>query len=338
MKKRVSLFVMMFALIIATVSAVEVNYSSNSAMDSSGSLDVTQLKYEPYPVNPGEYFDLWLKAQWKGSTSTKNVTFKLVPTYPFYLDNNENAVKSFGKITPTSSEPFVVKYKVRVHDDAVEGINNLRLNYNQDGDEDSWVVKDLEIQIADAQTVFDLVIQESTDTGTSIAIANTGKNTANSLIVRIPEQENFIVIGTNGQIVGNLASGDYSLVTFNLKSQGRTSEQVLKIQLDYTDSIGERRTVTKEIAMEGGTTFTMNATQLVGQRGRGILQKPSTGVFQSTWFWIIVVVAVILAIILYRKFPKVRGFFTKSSAKNKSEKNSKEAPDWVANERASKKK
>src|SRR3989344_8704695 len=158
MKKRVSLFVMMFALMIATVSAVEVNYSSNSAMDSSGSLDVTQLKYEPYPVNPGEYFDLWLKAQWKGSTSTKNVTFKLVPTYPFYLDNNENAVKSFGKITPTSSEPFVVKYKVRVHDDAVEGINNLRLNYNQDGDEDSWVVKDLEIQIADAQTVFDLVI------------------------------------------------------------------------------------------------------------------------------------------------------------------------------------
>src|SRR3989344_4677718 len=159
MKRKIGLvFMLLFTLMFVTVSAVEINYTGNNAADSSGSLEVTQLKYEPYPVNPGEYFDVWLKAQWKGSTSTKNVTFKLVPTYPFYLDNNEKVIKSFGKITPTSSEPFIVKYKVRVHDDAVEGINNLRLYYNQDGDENSWVIKDLEIQIADAQTDFDLII------------------------------------------------------------------------------------------------------------------------------------------------------------------------------------
>ena len=112
--------------------------------------------------------------------------------------------------------------------------------------------KDFNITITDVQTDFDVVIQEASGTQVSIGIVNIGKNTANSLIVRIPQQENFRASGTSEQIVGNFAAGDYTIVSFNIISIARNARnatlprnftqfssqnasQPLKIQIDYTD-------------------------------------------------------------------------------------------------------
>ena len=40
-------------------SAEEMNYSVNPGYEG---LQISSLKYESYPVNPGEYFDIWIKA------------------------------------------------------------------------------------------------------------------------------------------------------------------------------------------------------------------------------------------------------------------------------------
>ena len=93
----------------------------------------------------------------------------------------------------------------------------------------------MDIDVADAQTNFDLVVQDSTSSEVSLAIANVGKNTANSMIVRIPEQNGFRVTGTNGQMVGNLDSGDYTIASFSLAAIGRNSEN-LTVQIDYRNT------------------------------------------------------------------------------------------------------
>jgi hypothetical protein len=71
------------------------------------------------------------------------------------------------------------------------------------------------------------------------------------MIVRIPDQDSFKISGTNGQMVGNLDSGDYTIVSFGVTQIGR-SEDSLIIQIDYTDSIGERRSILKEINFDSG--------------------------------------------------------------------------------------
>ena len=316
-------------LIICTslVSAVdfEVNFTTTNYYLSSdytaSYLQLKSLKYEPYPVNPGEYFTLWIKAENMGKL-TQNATFELIPKYPFSLDSNEDSIKVYGKLT--SEEPVVMEYKVRVDKDAVEGSNKIEMKYSIDGDESYWIYKEFEIEIDDAQTDFDLVIQEVNEEEFSIAIANTGKNVAYSVIVRIPEQESFQTTGTNGQMVGNLEDGDYTLVGFDISRKRSADEKNLKVQIDYTDEIGERRSVVKEIdynaeetnGFAAGVEIPEGMTQEEFRASRrNNMMQTQTAIYQKWWFW-----AIIIAV-LYAGW---KGFkFYKIKKEEKEERNHK---------------
>lgn len=315
-------------LLLGLSAAYEVNYSSSS---ESGAyvFEITQLKYEPYPVNPGEYFDLWIKAQWKGTANPRDATFELLPKFPFSLDSNENPVKSFGVV---NNEPLVMRYKVRVDKDAVEGDNELELRYNSDGRDSYWAVKKFDISVNDAQTDFDLVVQESTDGEVSIAVANVGKNTANSLIVRVPQQEDFRAAGTNGQMVGNLEAGDYTLVSFSLFSVSKEAEKTLKIQMDYTDSIGERRSVVKDIPFSADSSSGLNISR--GNFSGRNFSTTQSSVFGSVWIWVVIVIVVLGGgYYFFRRFEGVRGvFFNLFGGKHFGK-----TPEWIVSERTKKK-
>ena len=143
-------------------------------------------------------------------------------------------------------------FKVKIDQNATQGDNELDLYYSTSGSSsvnNVWTLQPFNISVANSQTDFDLVVQDYTSSATSIAIANTGENTANSLIVRIPTQSNFKVSGATGQIVGNLNSGDYTIATFDLTAATRNNNGTLAIELDYTDAIGVRRTIIKDISL-----------------------------------------------------------------------------------------
>ena len=298
------LFLVIIVLSINFVSAeeFEINFSTyDTVSTNSPNIRINQLKYEPYPVNLGEYFTLWIKAENIGKELTKNVTFELMPKFPFSLDANEDPIRNYGKLS--SEEPVVMEYKVRVSNNAVEGTNEIELRYNTEGKDSSWVSKKFDIEIKGAQTDFDSIIQEVSDSEVSIAIANTGKNAAYSVIVRIPEQESFEAVGTNGQMVGNLENGDYTLVGFEINRKRGAGGNQLKVQIDYTDEIGERRSIIKELSFNTGSnsmTSNINRTlpegmareEMFAQR-RGIVQSQQS-IYQKWWFWA-VIAAVLLA-------------------------------------------
>ncbi len=314
MKKKLlsGIFILVALCCFSLVSAIEVNFTSSEAVSQ---IRIDQLKYEPYPVNPGEYFDLWIKVEKTGSDLTSDAVFELLPEYPFSLDSNERAIRSYGKITNFPDDrPIVIKYRIRVDEDAVEGTNTIELKYSADGISSSnWGRNSFDIEVADAQTDFDIVVQDVSDSEVSFAIANIGKNTANSVIIKIPEQDNFRTVGTAGQMLGNLENGDYTIASFNIAgargSIGSDSGQPLTLQVDYTDNIGERRTLVKEVSFSSGLSSAPagmeNAGQMSGSRRTQIQTSPS--IFQSSWFWaIIIIVSCISAIIIYKKYIKKR--------------------------------
>jgi len=294
--KKINGLILILILAITTISVNAEIYEQNftSSKNSFVSVDdarlrVISLRYDPYPVNPDEYFTIWVKAENIGQDSTENAVFELLPEYPFYLDSNEDPIREYDTLPPY--EPIILEYKVRVDKDAVEGANDLTLRYSTDGE--TWFEKDFTITVTDAQTTFDLVIQEASDSEVSIALANTGDNVAYSVIVRIPEQEDYKTTGIDGQMVGNLEDGDYTLVGFELESVSRNPE-TLEVQIDYTDEIGERRTLLKEIKYgteSDITTLSNSTTQGVpgSMRGSGQFQQTTTtSYYQQWWFWAIV--------------------------------------------------
>ncbi len=307
------LIVMILSVSFVAAESFEINLTEEGTYStSSANIKINQLKYEPYPVNPGEYLTLWIKAENIGKELTKNVTFELIPKYPFSLDSNEDPVRNYGQLS--SEEPIVMEYKVRVSKNAVEGTNEIELRYKTDSSDDSWIYEEFEIEVEDAQTDFDLVVQEINDQEVSIAIANTGQNVAYSVIVRIPEQDEFQTIGVNGQMVGNLEDGDYTLVGFDIVGRGKE----LEVQIDYTDEIGERRTVLKNVdytvkestGLPPGVELPegMTLEEYKAAKRSGTLPS-TTSIYQEWWFWAIIIVILYIGwkgVIIFKKKKEIK--------------------------------
>jgi hypothetical protein len=299
------------------VSAEEVNYSVNS---NYGGIQVSSLKYEPYPANPGEYVDVWIKANI--GTSVNYAKFEVLDSFPFSVDSSENPIREYNDF----SGDVVIHYKVRVNKDAVEGANQLKIKISSGSGSGS--VYSMDIDVADAQTDFDLVVQDSTTSEISLAIANIGKNTANSMIVRIPEQESYKTTGTNGQMVGNLESGDYTVTSFSLTQVGRNPGNLI-VQIDYTDSIGVRRSVLKEVQFGSQSygNMTGNFSSVNRDFTRGNFPGMQTKKPKWPYFLAGGLLLIIIGFFAYGKYKKsIKSFFKKE---NKNVSKETDIPEWI---------
>lgn len=354
-KRRIllAIFAVLFSMLIfiSSVSAVEtsLNYSS------SNKVQVRSLKYEPYPVTPGEYFEVWISVQTIG-TNVGGWVFELDPDYPFSLDDGEDAVQDFGSV---SSPSLLLKYNVRVDEDAYDGTYDLNLKYKVGGVE---YVKPLEIDVEDSRTDFDAVIQDTSDDEVSIAIANVGKYTANAVVVKIPEQDDFQATDTSGQMVGNLDAGDYTIVSFSvsavmqrtMQSEGdegsmpnfsgqESSDTNLQFDIYYTDELGERRVVNMELPLSMSSenmTFDMS-----GMEGDFSVMR-SRNSFWASWYVrsAIIFIILVIAFFIYKRYPRQTKKLYEDSKdrveelfKKKKHDNSREIPDWIKNHNGKKK-
>ena len=333
-------------LTIAVVFAMLVSIQISSAETyTSCAPNVSLVSQEPDPAVPGDYLRLVFQISGVDTSVCDGAKFELMPEYPFSLDDNKTTrILDSYIYTPDQTSVWTISYKIRVDQDAINGENELKVRYSG-GHDTNWAAystKTFNITIEDSRTSFDGVIQETSGSDVSIAIANTGKYTANSMIVKIPEQENFRVSGTNGQMVGNLDSGDYTIVGFTItrnmqKTPGGINPQTnnnLKVQVDYTDGIGERRTSILEIPLE--TSFSTNSTSSANGNFSNFQRKQNSNIFSKWYFWIIIIILLLLGFGFYNKYKtKIKNSFTniKDKSKKSSKEESSETPDWLKKEK-----
>jgi len=353
-------FALAFMMVVSLSLISLVSADANNAC----SLNVTLINQDPYPAIPNSYVDLVFQVTGVENSQCEGVNFKLNPSYPFSLDVDGRWIRIENP--PTSAgynSNWVIPYKVRIDKDALDGVSELEVDYRAGTLKlDSYVSEKFNITIKDSRTDFDAVIQETSGSTVSIAIANIGKYTANSVIVKVPEQDSFRASGTDGQMVGNLASGDYTIVSFALspktlygaRNASRTDAQTppsqplgsstkLKLNISYTDNIGERRTVNMELPLNLITNSSMIGGSFPGRR----TTTSSSGGFSWTTLLIILIIIGILYFI-YKKYPKQsKEFLDKVNARiNKvSSREGKTIPDmgnvtpgWIKNVKEKEKK
>lgn len=98
-------------------------------------------------------------------------------------------------------------------------------------------------------TTFDAIFSDKTEDEISFTISNIGSNDANSVTLIIPEQDGVNMVGANSQIIGNLNKGDYTATSFLMSS----NTQNIDLNIEYTNSLGERKTITKNILINSGS-------------------------------------------------------------------------------------
>jgi hypothetical protein len=244
--------------------------------------------------------------------------------YVKYLDVGQSVDLNYTVIAYVNANPGLYPLNMVLHSESLTDATPVELNTTAG-------------VFVGGETDFDVAFSESSAGQTSLSVSNIGNNPAQSVSVIVPQQPNFRVSGSTSAIIGNLDKGDYTLVSFQISStvatnftgqgtaQGRSASAAqnesrfrqgfgnstfgnagagnnpgnLRVQIDYTDTTGTRRTVEKNVSIQfrslssSGTTGTTT-----GFSGR----TQSSSFIGSTAFWVILVVIVVgVGAFIYRK-------------------------------------
>ncbi len=142
MKKYILLMVFVLAASFA-LAAVNTQY-----MGKVPDLRISISIQDPDPVEPGKEVEASFKIENNGTTAN-NVIFEILPEYPFSLVPGENAAKVIGTIgtSQNSRQSVIVRYKLKVAQDAIDGNHEIKVRYKSEGF-DSWtMIEKLKIKV-----------------------------------------------------------------------------------------------------------------------------------------------------------------------------------------------
>ncbi|MGC9445052.1 MAG: COG1361 S-layer family protein, partial [Candidatus Methanospirareceae archaeon] len=195
----------------------EVTYSIMLTVAQGAIIDIADI--EPTELKPGELTTLQFTIANIGSYPLEDIIFSWTEANGVILPVNSDNAKHISHIGV--GESIVVEYLVAVDVGADAGLYQLDLTLEFEDESGGSNSKNTTAGIViGGGTTFDVTLSESSDSQVSLYVANTGNNPAYSVTVKIPVQDQFRTQGSSASIVGNLDTGDYTIVSFDLTSAG----------------------------------------------------------------------------------------------------------------------
>jgi hypothetical protein len=256
MKKLAVFVAILFVFsMLSLASAIEQNLSYGST--TSASVTVTSLKYEPYPVEPGELFNINLILKNIGTDFyTNDATCKIVNQFPFSAYGQQQ--QSIGKLAP--GREFSLNFQIKVDEKAIQGIQNLEVWCTDDPNKDAWTISKIPIEIQLRYSILNINISttpEMLPIGKLSTININIQNNAESIIKDVLAEikvENMPIAPAGGvtiKKIRDLAKGDTGNIAFDIMTMPDTTPGLYKIPLsiNYTDSSGDKKSFSTYIAL-----------------------------------------------------------------------------------------
>lgn len=246
-------------------------------------LKITLLKYEPYPVEPGEHFTLWVNIENPGASDVSDATCTLELKYPFTMYSG-NETKSYGILSPGKNA--ILKYELKVDENAVGGDHEIRIKCADSRVSDTWVYKDEIIKIQSRYGILNVksakTIPEVVAPGEKAVLWITLENMADYLMSNINVKLNFtdVDIAPYGEAaqkkIGSIDKRSAINVSFGIAPLPGASGGIYKvpISLTYTDVTGKNYSESSIISIEVGSepeiyaivdSTTMHLTKRTGE-------------------------------------------------------------------------
>jgi hypothetical protein len=258
-KKFICLFLAL-AVSISLASAIEVNVSSSSSsLPDTANLIVSSLRYEPYPVEPGEVFDLWIKIENNGKQQAQNAACRLVLDNPFSLYQGD-LIQTWGILG--SRQQAVFEYKLRVSESAAEGENELKVECAEDAGAGTWRQTSLMIKVQSRYPTLNIKSVETEPSAITpghkadliILLENMADSSMKDINIKIdftsvpfaPYQE----IGEKK--LRMLESGKNESLIFSIVALPSAEGGIYKVPVEiaYTDNVGTSQSIDAIISLE----------------------------------------------------------------------------------------
>lgn len=96
-----------------------------SEIGMSQNFVISNMYYEPFPVEPGKEFNIWFKIDNLNREEISNITISFDDTFPFYLIEEDKRSLSVANLP--GKESVLFSYRVKVDSRATEGNNQLKI-------------------------------------------------------------------------------------------------------------------------------------------------------------------------------------------------------------------
>ena len=245
-------------LLLPLASAFEQNFTLPTIEPTGANVQAVSFKYEPYPVEPGEQFELWVKVQNIGEHDATAARCRLDIDYPFSLYQGD-LEKSLGVLG--TGEFAIMTYKLKVDENAADGDNEITFQCT-DSVGGKWKVKLLTVRVQTRYQTLNVVdvrtVPDFIEPGKSGQLFFTLENRADSSMKDIKIKIDFSSVplaplgGIGEQKLRRINSSSSADISFNLTALPEASGGVYKVPvlLSYTDDLGTAYSVNGTVIVE----------------------------------------------------------------------------------------
>lgn len=251
--------------------------------------------YTPYPAEPGQYVDLWVRVRQAryAPAVVEDVVCAIEPSFPFSLDPDEQAEKYIGSLG--GGQLVLLKYRLRVDANALQGDNEVSLRCKAADYDWSRMTFKIYIQTHDAiLTITEFNPQpEAYLPGEMGAAKITMKNLADSQLKDIsvsidlsdPSLPFSPLNDTTERRVKKLESNESVTLQFVLEASPSAKVGVYKIpvEISYSDTLGKKYSkktlVSLAVEAKPDLFFALESTTIIknGTKGRVTVLSANKG-------------------------------------------------------------
>ncbi len=307
--KKMSAIVIFAVLLLGAAAAV---YAVDYSTPSQASVRIKSTRYDPFPVEPGSYFDVWIRVENFGGADIQNFKFKLDPEYPFSLDPNEEAQRDFGLLNSGGQALF--KFKVRADINAVEGENPLAYEFSISGADWNRAQLNINVHTMDAILAIEDVVSEKEviAPGDKTSIEIKLKNMADSILKNVNVKLNLVEVIQTGatfqvkelpisplgssdeKTIKVIEGGEETSVKFDLIVDSSAESKVYKIPLTitYNDMQGTNYSKNNIISVLVGSapdvaiTVDSSTANMVGKVGDVVVKFVNKGFSEIKFLYV----------------------------------------------------
>nr|MBI4156447.1 hypothetical protein [Candidatus Woesearchaeota archaeon] len=245
------IIVLIFLMLAFSVTAIEQNlpgsYLNRTTGASYPSLDVSGIKYEPFPVEPGESFDLWLRIKNRGNVDAKDVKVEFIESNTFSYAGKK--ILELNNIP--STQEIVVKFEgLKVNENAIEGKNLIDFNIIQGGAYSDTKTARIGIEIRSVTPTFFIrvnsfpeKIPQGSKGNITLTVTNLDKSILKDISVKMTLPKEIVPIGsTTERKINRLNPSEAQVLSFEVTPLADAEAKAYKIELNltYFDEIGNK--------------------------------------------------------------------------------------------------
>jgi len=258
--------VLALLMLLVIPAAYAQNYATSQVSSDYADLYVVAANYDPAPIVPGSYVDVWLRVENRGDSVAPDVTVSIAEEFPWKVIDARTV--SLGRLGPNSAA--IASFRLLVDGSAPGGPTPLKVRL-QKSQFDTPEIAQLSVNVErlDAVLAIQSVTSEMVAPGETFDVEVTVANKASSVLRSVKSSLRLLtqVTTTAGlstvelpftpigggieQTIDTLAPGQQKTLTYRLvvDPEAESKPYKLPLEISYFDPSGANRTRTEVVGV-----------------------------------------------------------------------------------------